>query len=151
MLCNSASYFPNKVDNMIFFQDNNIEKTAIIDTYNNLIAEGKYSLANDYINQQDGIYGYFADFFNVIENRIYNLQEYLLQKPQKKQPFIYYDEEERFSMDSIYIFSDHDEVENLDTISLFSDNDDTESIDNLLLFTDEEQEPPDAETGNIWI
>jgi len=69
---------------MIFFQDNNLEKIDIIDTYNKLISQGKYTEANQYINQQEGIYGYFADFFNVIENRIYNLQDYLLQKPPLK-------------------------------------------------------------------
>lgn len=92
MLCNPASYYPGKVDKMIFFQDNNLEKIEIINNYENLAAQGKYSEANDYINQQEGVYGFFADFFNLIENRIYSLQEYLLSKPPKQQPFIYYDE-----------------------------------------------------------
>lgn len=79
---------------MIFYQDNNLEKIEIINHYNELISQGKYNDANKYINQQEGIYGFFADFFNLIENRIYTLQDYLLQKPGKKQPFIYYDGEE---------------------------------------------------------
>ncbi len=91
MLCNPTSYYPNKIDEMTFFQDNNLDKVEIMNHYNNLIAQGKYSEASDYINQQEGVYGFFADFFNLIENRIYNLQEYLLNK-QKKQPFVYYDE-----------------------------------------------------------
>lgn len=92
MLCNPMSYYPSKVDDMIFFQDNNLEKVEIINHYNNLINQGKYSEASYYISKQEGVYGFFSDFFNLIENRIYNLQEYLLQKPQKKQTFIYYDE-----------------------------------------------------------
>lgn len=94
MLCNPISYYPDKIDEMIFFQDNNLEKTDLINTYNNLVTQGNYSKANDFIHQQEGIYGFWADFFNLIENRIYNLQEYLLQKPPKKQPFVSSEEDE---------------------------------------------------------
>ena len=90
MLCSSVSDYPNKIDDMTFFQDNNLENIEIINHYNHLIAQGKYNEASDYISQQEGIYGFFADFLNLIENRIYTLQEYLLNKPLKKQPFIYY-------------------------------------------------------------
>lgn len=94
MLCNPVSYYPEKIDEMTFFQDNNIEKMETIHTYNNLISQGCYNAANDFISKQDGIYGFFADFLNLIENRIYNLQAFLLQKPPKKQPFATFDEEE---------------------------------------------------------
>lgn len=92
MLCNTISYYPNDIDPMIFFQDNDIEKIDIINIYNNLISQGKYDDANDYINQQKDVYGYFSDFFNAIENRIYNLQDYLLnQKPPKKKQYVFFD------------------------------------------------------------
>lgn len=91
MLCSSVSDYPNKIDDMTFFQDNNLENIEIINHYNDLIAQVKYSEASDYISQQEGVYGFFADFFNLIENRIDTLQEHLLNKP-KKQPFIYYNE-----------------------------------------------------------
>lgn len=91
MLCNTMSHYPDGVDKMIFFQDNDLEKIEILNTYNDLIAQGKYTRANIYINRQEGVYGYFADFFNAIENRIHNLQKYLSTKPPKKQPFIYYE------------------------------------------------------------
>ncbi len=68
-----------------------MEKLETINTYNNLISQGKYTEASNYINQQEGVCGYFADFFNAIENRIYNLQEYLLQKPPVKKPYIFFD------------------------------------------------------------
>ena len=151
MLCNSASYYPNKVDEMIFFQDNNLEKIEIMNHYNSLIAQGDYSEANDYINQQEGVYGFFADFLNLIENRIYTLQEYLLQKPPKKQPFIYYDEEIRFPMEELHIFSDTDEEEDLSSILLFSEDEDPESIADLYTFTGEEAEPPVVNKDTIWI
>lgn len=151
MLCNPISYYPNKVDEMTFFQDNNLEKMEIINHYNDLIAQGKYSEANDYINQQEGIYGFFADFFNLIENRIYNLQEYLLSKPPKKQPFVYYDEEVSYPFGELQIFSDTGEEEDMDSIFMFSDEDEQESVDGIELFTGEEKEPPDATLGTIWI
>lgn len=91
MLCNTTSYYPDGIDRMIFFQDNDLEKTDIINTYNELISQQKYTDASKYINQQKGVYGYFADFFNAIENRIYNLQDYLLQKPPIKKQFIHFD------------------------------------------------------------
>ena len=90
MLCNSLSHYPDGLDEMMFFQDNDIEHIEIINHYNNLISQGKYTEASSYINQQDGVYGYLADFFNAIENRIYSLQDYLLSLPEKVQPFVYY-------------------------------------------------------------
>ena len=136
---------------MTFFQDNNLEKVEIMNHYDELIAQGKYDEANDYFNQQEGIYGFFADFFNLIENRIYTTQEYLLNKPPKKQPFIYYDEEEHFSMSNLHVFTDTEEEEDLSTIELFSDDNEQESTENLYTFTGEEAEPPNANEDTIWI
>lgn len=92
MLCNPLSFYPDKIDPLIFFQDVNLEKVEILNIYDNLIKKGKYSEASEYINSQEGICGYFANFLNAIENRIYNLQEHLL-TIEPKQPFIYSDEE----------------------------------------------------------
>ncbi len=151
MLCNPVSYYPNKIDEMTFFQDNSLDNVEIMGHYNNLIAQGKYSEASDYINQQEGVYGFFADFFNLIENRIYSLQDYLLSKPPKKQPFIYYDEEEHFSIGDLHVFTDTDEEEDISSITLFSDNETQESIDDLYTFTGEEAEPPNVDKDTIWI
>ena len=78
------SQYPEKPDPMLFFQDNSLDKQSVINTYNNLIAEGKYDEANELVSQHDNLYGYFADYFNSIENRIYSLQEYLLTKQKKE-------------------------------------------------------------------
>ncbi|MBD5484505.1 MAG: hypothetical protein HDR18_03105 [Lachnospiraceae bacterium] len=88
MLCNTVSHYPDGVDPMIFFQDISLDKIDIMNTYNQLISQGKYIEANKFISQQKDICGYFADFFNAIENRIYNLQKHLLDKPPKENPFI---------------------------------------------------------------
>ena len=151
MLCNPASYYPNKVDEMIFFQDNILENIEIINHYNSLIADGKYSEASDYIEQQEGVYGFFADYFNLIENRIYTLQDHLLNKPPKKQPFIFYDEEVHFSIDELKMFDENNEEEDTSSIAIFSDKDEQESIEDLFIFTGEEAEPPDMEKDMIWI
>lgn len=168
MLYNPTSYYPNKIDKMTFFQDINLEQIEIMNHYNELIAQGKYIEANDYISQQENIYGFFADFFNLIENRIYNLQNYLLQKPMKKQPFIYYNKKGY----GIRIFSDTDVEEDLEMIKLFSSDeteenidikslyifDNSESLDNLYVYINdtEEQEQDDIEPSiitedTIWI
>ncbi len=151
MLCNPASYYPNKVDEMTFFQDNSLEKIEIINHYNSLIIQGKYSEASDYIEQQEGIYGFFADYLNLIENRIYALQEHLLNKPPKKQPFVYYDEEVHFPMDELKMFDNNDTEEDISSIAIFDDNDVQESIEELYTFTGEEAEPPDMDNDMIWI
>ena len=78
MLCNTVSHYPDGIDPMIFFQDINLDQLEIMNTYNQLIAQGQYTRASRFIDQQEGICGYFADFFNAIENRIYNLQNHLL-------------------------------------------------------------------------
>lgn len=142
MLCNPTSYYPHKIDNMIFFQDNNLENVEIMNQYNELIAQGKYSEASDYINQQEGIYGFFADFFNLIENRIYTLQEYLLQKSPKKQPFIFYDEEEHFSITDLHIFEDIYEEEDfsINDTHVFTDTDEEEDLSSIKLFNNNENE-----------
>lgn len=151
MSCNPISYFSNKIDEMTFFQDNDIEKVETMNHYNELVAQGKYDEANDYINQQKGVYGFFADFFNLIENRIYNTQEYLLNKPPKKQPFIYYDMEEHFSMNDLHVFTDKDEEEDISSIELFSDAEEQESIEGLYTFTGAEGQPPNVNKDTIWI
>ena len=181
MLCNTMSDYPGEIDDMTFFQDNDLENVEIIDQYENLISQGKYSEADTFINQQEGVYGYFADFFNLLENKIYSLQEHILTK-EKKQPFIFHDEEDNFSIGSLHIFYEkkeetgtnirlsedihsvlgeytHDELsglisegeENLSEIILFTDDDTQTSIKDIFVFTGEEHEPPGADKYTIWI
>lgn len=165
MLCNPVSHYPDKIDEMTFFQDNDLEKKEIINAYNGLVAQGKYSEAAEFINQQKGIYGFFGDFFNLIENRIYNLQEYLLQKPPKKQPFLYYNEKIYPSVYTLSLFSDKNEQENIGLVKLFSDTDIQDQSESLYIFTndnednkqpfmyhvEEEKEPSIDANKRIWI
>lgn len=101
MLYNPISNYPDSVDPLIFFQDISLTKLEILEVYNNLIAQGKYNEANNFISSQN-IYGYFADYLNAIENRIYNLQEHLL-TIEPKQPFVSSDSEPVANNETIWI------------------------------------------------
>lgn len=110
MLCNPLSFYPDKIDPLIFFQDISLDNVEIMNAYDNLIKQGKYSEASEYINSQSSICGYFADFLNAIENRIYNLQEYLLTIKKPKQPFIFADEDPSFSTHDLLSDYNNDEL-----------------------------------------
>ena len=75
MLKAVESVFPDSVDPLIYFQDANLNRQAIMEAYDAYIAEQQYDTANAYIDDQDEMYGYWADFFNAIENRIYATQD----------------------------------------------------------------------------
>lgn len=87
-MIDTTSQYPNTIDPMLFFQDNNWDNVDIINTYNNLIAQEKYDEANEFISQQENVHTYSADYLNAIENRIESLQGYLLTKG-KKEVFIH--------------------------------------------------------------
>lgn len=80
MLCDEKSYYPEKIDEMTFFQDVSLTTIEYMNKYQALLSKGDYLEANQYIDRQNGLYGYFACFFNMLENRIFELQKYLLQK-----------------------------------------------------------------------
>lgn len=138
MLCNPTSYYPQKIDERIFFQDNDLERIEIVNHYNKLISRGKYNEANNYIDQQEGIYGLFPDYLNLIENRIFHLQESLLNDPAKNNPFFFYDKKGY----GIHIFTDTDEEESLEDIKLFS-SDDTEYLDTETLYVFDDADSSD--------
>lgn len=102
MLYNPISNYPDSVDPMIFFQDIDLTQTEIMKAYDRLISHGCHREANDFINDQEGICGYFADYFNAIENRIYSLQEYL-STVAPKQPFVSSDTEPAADSETIWI------------------------------------------------
>lgn len=89
MLSNSQSNYPDSVDKMNFFSDVSLKNKRIFDEYNRLISEKQYDSANALLQDSDTIiHAYCAEYFNLIENRIEKLQEYLLSKVKKENPFI---------------------------------------------------------------
>ncbi|MCM1100140.1 MAG: hypothetical protein NC079_00685 [Clostridium sp.] len=153
MLCDPASRYPDHVDAMTFFQDTNLKNIEVMRHYDSLVAQGRYDAACDHADQQEGIYGFFANFLNLIENRIDSLQDYLLSKPVKQQPFCYYEEKTY----GVSIFSDTDSEEPLKSILLFSADDTADPFEMLCIFigdtemTKDELEPPHVTQNTIWI
>lgn len=102
MLYNPVSNYPDSIDPMIFFQDIDLAQAETMRTYDGLISQGRYSEAADFMDGQEGIHGYFPDYLNAIENRIYALQEYLLALA-PKQPFVCSDSEPAADNETIWI------------------------------------------------
>lgn len=75
----TISSFPNKVDNLIFFQDIDIENKKIFIKYQELLHQEKYLEASQFLEASNISY-YGADICNLLENMVYNLQNYLKQK-----------------------------------------------------------------------
>lgn len=156
--CNSISNYPVKVDELVFFQDNDLENINIVNEYNRLINEGKYAEAIQYVVDNGNIYGFFADFFNLIENRIYNLQEYESEKYKapKIQPFVYYD----FMSYDLTVFTNTGAQETTENLYTFSNDGASEQFEGLTIFTGnndvdevgkDEMEPLDLHDYTIWI
>lgn len=87
---NTKSNFPDTVDDLYFLSDISLETQHIYKRHKQLVSDGKYSEASDYLNQQTGITPVNADFFNMLENRIYNTQIHVLAK-EKINPVFYSD------------------------------------------------------------
>ena len=71
------SSFPETVDPLIFFQDIDIPHQEIYNRFRQMISDGQYTAALKYINSQDDTDGYFSDLYNLLEERILNLQYHL--------------------------------------------------------------------------
>lgn len=80
MLCSPDSFYPDKIDKNIFFQDVTIDQIDIMNQFQKYISLGQYTRASNYINNQEDISGLFACFLNAIENRVYTLQNHVAKK-----------------------------------------------------------------------
>lgn len=156
--CNPISSYPAKVDDLVFFQDNDLENIGVADEYNQLINKGKYDEANQYVNENGSIYGFFADFFNLIENRIYSLQEYESEKYKtpKIQPFVHYDS----TSYDLTVFTGAGAQETTEDLYAFSSDGTSGQFEGLTIFTGnnedggvmkDEMEPPELYDYTIWI
>lgn len=96
---NIDSYEDNvigEIEGMTFFSDVKLSNKSIMDEYDAYVAQGKYDEASEYIedaNKQGKIYSYSAYFYNLIENKIKAVQDYLLnEKVKQSSPFKYSEE-----------------------------------------------------------
>lgn len=75
-MINPSSKYPDSYDTPGYWSDISISQVAEKNQYDSDIAAGKYSDAYNTVGDTN-IFGWFADYFNAIENRIYALQVFL--------------------------------------------------------------------------
>lgn len=76
---NETSNYPDSIDDLIFYQDADINKLEAIKKYGECIANGDYEGAYA-IRDANNLHGLSAELINMLINRTKNLQEYLLTK-----------------------------------------------------------------------
>lgn len=156
--CNPMSNYPTKIDELVFFQDNDLENIDIVHEYDRLIGQGKYDEAIQYINDNGRIYGFFADFCNLIENRVSHLQKYESEKykAHKIQPFIHYaarsydltiftSSGDQETTEDLYMFSNDETPEQFESLTIFTGNNEENEVEK------DEMEPLDLHDYTIWI
>lgn len=75
-MIDATSVFPDDIDPLGYHSDVTIGQKDTMDQYDSLVAQKRYSEAYALIKDSN-IFGWFADYFNLIENRISSLQTYL--------------------------------------------------------------------------
>ena len=73
-----TSNYPTSIDPLMYCSDISIAQSETISEYEQYIAAGNYEDAYDLL-ENTNIFGWFADYLNMLENRIYTLQTYLLE------------------------------------------------------------------------
>jgi len=74
----SAGTIPNKVDDLIFFEDINKNEIAIWNEFERIMSTGDYEAAHTYIKGYAEVHGYFGDLYNLMVNRIKAVQNFLV-------------------------------------------------------------------------
>ncbi len=74
---NTLSIFPQGIDTRAFFSDISIDYINLISQYQILIKQKRYSEASRLLNNSDASF-YGAWIFNLFDNRLKNIGEYLL-------------------------------------------------------------------------
>lgn len=86
-----ATDFPKTIDDRVFFSDINIDKLSQMTKFQTYINNGAYSAASKYINNSTVDF-YGAWILNLIEERMYALENYAVDEMEK--PDIITDQEE---------------------------------------------------------
>lgn len=71
------SVFPNSIDDLPFISDVDIPNKNIMISIQNYIDQGDYDNASKLCNMSN-ITSINSDYFNMVQNRIYSLQKYLI-------------------------------------------------------------------------
>ena len=75
-----TSLFPNAIDDLLFCNDIDLEHITESNYHEQLANAQQYSQASDYLEKTATMDSFCASLFNLMKNRIYNTQEYLLTK-----------------------------------------------------------------------
>ena len=97
-----TSIFPEGIDERTFFHDVDLGNKTVMETYNGLIQDSKYTDANIFLSQQSGIHSYSADLFNYIEAKINTWQQTILEK-EKYNPYHYSSSDPDISVGEFWI------------------------------------------------
>lgn len=82
---NVNSVFPDAIDERIFFSDVDLEHLELMQTYQNLIKQSKYTEASELLNNSDASF-YGAWILNLLENRLHNIGDYLINNENIEKP-----------------------------------------------------------------
>lgn len=85
-LYNEISSYPTEIDNPIFYSDLDLKNKSDVDKYYTAMSQKKYDEAKT-IMVSSNFHGTFASLYNLLENRIYNLQQYISTKEKPKKIF----------------------------------------------------------------
>lgn len=80
---NIISIYPDGIDSRVFFSDLSLEHVDLMNQYQSLIAQNKYSDASKLVNESDASF-YGAWIYNLLDYRLCNIGNYLLTKEQPK-------------------------------------------------------------------
>lgn len=75
---NNAGTIPNRVDDLIFFEDINKDQITIWNEFERIMATGDYGAAHTFIKGYADVHGYFGDLYNLMVNRIKAAQNFLV-------------------------------------------------------------------------
>lgn len=80
---NDKSVFPQDIDLRCFISDTDLEHVDLLQQYQNLIRNHRYSNASRLLESSDSFY-YGAYLFNMFEHRLYQIGQYVLKKDKVK-------------------------------------------------------------------
>lgn len=88
VIMTEISVFPNDIDSRLFMSDTDLENLDVLDQYQKLIRYHKYTEASRLLEKSDSFH-YGASLFNMFEDRLYQIGQYVVAK-EDKEPLGYY-------------------------------------------------------------
>ncbi len=83
------SSYPDSIDDLVFISDTDIKHESVYKKHQELINNKNYTQASEYISGQTDITPITADLFNLIQNRIIAMQEYLKNSAESCERVVY--------------------------------------------------------------